>query len=48
VVARAVVAGRGGETRLVRNGETLAVIDSVPAGEVDGSEERKIVLKMPV
>jgi hypothetical protein len=29
-----------------RIAETLAVIDSVPAGEVDGSEERKIVLKM--
>jgi hypothetical protein len=25
---------------------TLAVIDSIPAGDIDGSEDRKIVLKM--
>ena len=29
-----------------RIAETLAVIDSIAAGEIDGSEERKIVLKM--
>lgn len=29
-----------------RIAETLAVIDSVPAAEVDGSEERQVVLKM--
>ena len=25
---------------------TLAVIDSIPAGEIEGSEERQVVLKM--
>jgi hypothetical protein len=29
-----------------RIAETLAVIDSVPASEIDGSEERNVVLKM--
>jgi len=29
-----------------RIADTLAVIDSIPATEIDGSEERKIVLKM--
>lgn len=29
-----------------RIAETLAVIDGIPASEIDGSEERKVVLKM--
>ncbi len=29
-----------------RIAETLAVIDSIPASEIDGSEERQVVLKM--
>jgi hypothetical protein len=29
-----------------RIASTLAVIDGIPAGDIDGSEDRKIVLKM--
>jgi hypothetical protein len=29
-----------------RIAETLAVIEGIPAGEIDGSEDRKVVLKM--
>jgi hypothetical protein len=34
------------ESMKARIAETLRVIDSVPAAEVDGSEDRKVVLKM--